>query len=267
MHRNPPQKKGTSININAACFAGQIKYRGAIMKDLITISELFSILLKRVKVLVFTSLLIGAAVFAVSYFLIPPTYTSEVLLYVNNISTNQQSQGVNINDINASQQLVNTYAVILNSDPFVTSVIQAENLSITPEKLKKNVILGAVNGTEILSIKVENSNSQVACNIANRYAEMAVPEIERIVTGGSVKLIANAKAADKPTSPQVKLNTIIGIMMGLIGACIVVLLVNLFDANVKGEEDLTEHYNIPILGIVPNANANNRLDCSEYAQA
>lgn len=237
------------------------------MKDLITISELLSILLKRVKVLVLVSLLIGAAVFAVSFFLVPHTYTSEVLLYVNNISNNQLSQGVNINDINASQQLVNTYAVILNSDPFVSSVIEAENLSITPKELRKNVIMGAVNGTEILSIKVENTNSQVACDIANRYAEMAIPEIERIVSGGSVKIIAKAKAADKPTSPQVELNTIIGMMMGLIGACIVVLLVNLFDATVKGEEDLAEHYNMPIIGVVPNANANNRLDYSKSAEA
>ncbi len=237
------------------------------MKDVITLSELLSILLKHVKVLALVSLLTGAVAFVVSLFVIPPTYTSEVLLYVNNISNNQQSQGVNINDINASQQLVNTYAVILNSDPFVTGIIQAEKLSITPEKLKKKVMIGAVNGTEILSVKVENSNSQVACNIANRYAEMAIPEIERIVSGGSVKIIANAKAADRPTSPRVGLNTVIGIMLGLVGSCIVVLLINLFDTTVKGENDLTAHYNIPILGVVPNANTNNRLDYSKYAKA
>lgn len=237
------------------------------MKDVITLSELLALFLKRIKVIAITSVVTGMLAFAVSLFFIQPTYTSEALLYVNNISDNQRSQGVNISDINASQQLVNTYAVILSSEPFVAGVIQAENLNIPYEKLKKNVMMGAVNGTEVLSIKVENNNAQTACNIANRYAQMAIPEIERVVSGGSVKIIANAKAALKPTSPKVGWNTVIGVLLGLIGSFIAVLLVNLFDTTVKGEEDLTDHYNIPILGVVPNAYINNKLDYTKYARA
>lgn len=237
------------------------------MKDVITLSELLSLFLKRIKVIAVAAVITGILAFAVSYFLIPPTYTSEALLYVNNISNRQQSQGVNISDINASQQLVNTYAVILSSEPFVTRIIQAENLNVPYEKLRKSVMMGAVNSTEILSIKVENSNAQTACNIANRYAQMAIPEIERVVSGGSVKIIANAKAAARPTSPKVGWNTVIGVLLGLFGSFIAVLLVNLFDTTVKGEDDLTNHYNIPILGVVPNVNINNKLDYSKYARA
>ena len=52
----------------------------------------------------------------VSLFMLPRKYTSSVSLYVNNLTSVSLTGDVNINDINASQKLVDTYIVILQDD-------------------------------------------------------------------------------------------------------------------------------------------------------
>ena len=58
----------------------------------------------------------------VSLFMLPRKYTSSVSLYVNNLTSVSLTGDVNINDINASQKLVDTYIVILQDDDVLQQV-------------------------------------------------------------------------------------------------------------------------------------------------
>lgn len=220
----------------------------------ISLQEIFMILWSKVLVIVLCTIVGGVAAFGVSAFVIDPTYTSRISMYVNN-NANADSTVANINDINASQKLVSTYIEILKSDNVLQKVAQETGLSYTPAEMRKMMSASSVNGTEIFEVKVTTKDPDEAALIANTIAELAPEEIIRVVKAGSVELIDQAIPAKSPSSPNVILNTIIGLMLGGVLSVLGVLVAAMLDNRVKDEDDLKKHYDIPVLGAIPDLEA------------
>lgn len=216
----------------------------------ITLQEIFGILWSKVVVIILCTILGGAVAFGVTYFLIEPEYTSKVTMYVNN-SDGKQDSYMNINDINASQKLVSTYVEILKSDTVINKVIEATGVEYSATALREMMSASSVNGTEIFEIKFVSEDPEEAALLANTIADIGPEEIIRVVKAGSVELIDPAKVATKPSSPNVILNTIIGIMLGGVLSVLGVLVYAMLDTRIKIEEDLEKTYTIPVLGTIP----------------
>lgn len=217
----------------------------------ITLQEIFMIIWRKIWIILLATIIGGAASFSISAFVLDPTYTSRISMYVNNNKENE-STVANLNDINASQKLVSTYIEILKSDNVLSKVIEESGLGYTPSNIRSMMSASAVNGTEIFEVKVTTEDAEEAALIANTIAEVAPAEIIRVVKAGSVELIDEARPATVPTSPNVMLNTIIGIMLGGVLSVLGVLVVAMLDTRVKSEEDLKKYYTIPVLGSIPD---------------
>lgn len=220
----------------------------------ISLQEIFMILWSKVLVIILCTIVGGVAAFGISAFVIDPTYTSRISMYVNN-NANADSTVANINDINASQKLVSTYIEILKSDNVLQKVAEETELPYTPGEMRKMMSASSVNGTEIFEVKVTTKDPDEAALIANTIAELAPEEIIRVVKAGSVELIDQAIPAKLPSSPNVILNTIIGLMLGGVLSVLGVLVAAMLDNRVKDEDDLKKHYDIPVLGAIPDLEA------------
>ncbi|MEF9960386.1 MAG: Wzz/FepE/Etk N-terminal domain-containing protein [Niameybacter sp.] len=217
----------------------------------ISLQEIFMILWSKVVIIVLCTVIGGIAAFGVSNYVIDPTFTSRVSMYVNN-NPNAETTVANINDINTSQKLVSTYIEILKSDNVLSKVCEATGLEYTSADVRKMMSASAVNGTEIFEVKVTAKDSEEAALIANTIAELAPEEIIRVVKAGSVELIDQAVPAEGPSSPNVLLNTLIGFMLGGVLSVLGVLVAAMLDNRVKDEEDLKKYYDMPILGAIPD---------------
>lgn len=225
----------------------------------ISLQEIIMILWYKAWVIMLCLLLGGIAAFAASKYVIDPTYTSRISMYVNN-NQNPESTVANLNDINASQKLVSTYIEILKSDNVLAKVIQEIDLHYTPSDIRKMMSASSLNGTEIFEVKVTTEDAKEAALIANTIAELVPEEIIRVVKAGSVELIDSAVAATEPSSPNVMLNTLIGCMLGGVLSVLGVLVAEMLDNRIKNEEDLKKYYDLPILGAIPDLeNAQNRI--------
>lgn len=250
--------------------------------DTLDIKELFDILFARIKLIIFCCIGGFILFFVVSKFVISPQYTSYVAMYVNNSAESVFSGAVNINDLNASQKLVNTYIVILQDDEVIEKVskrLSAEfsyqDLAlqfgdfkdsgfVSPERLRKVIKMSSVNNTEVLKIESETKSPELSARICTIMTEIAPDILRRVVKAGSVEVIGEAKPAIEPSSPNVLLYTIIGFVLGAILSCVGVLLHHILDRTVKGEEDLKKLYNIPILGEIPDLNGKSGKGYSGY---
>ncbi len=223
------------------------------MQDSIDIIELISILLKRIWIIILATVVSAGATFGIFKFLVAPTYTAQTMLYVNNNNQYSGMNNVNLNDINASQKLVNTYIVILQNDKIIEQVAQRCNLEYDELKdVSKMFTMKSVNNTEVFSIAVTSKNPALSARMANTMAEMAPDEIIRVVKAGSVEVISQAEPPLKPSGPNTVRNTVIGGLLGFMIASGLVLLFEMLDNTVKGEEDLVNHYNIAVLGEIPD---------------
>lgn len=232
---------------------GKDKIGGLEMEETneISLQEIFMILWNKVWVIILCTLIGGVAAFGISAFVLDPTYTSRVSMYVNS-NTERENTIASLNDINASQKLVSTYIEILKSDNVLSKVITETGFNYTTEQIRKMLTASAVNGTEIFEVRITTKDANEAADIANTIAAVAPEEIIRVVKAGSVELIDEAVPATSPSSPNVLLNTIIGLMLGGVLSVLGVLVTEMLDNRIKHEDDLKKAFDFPILGTIPD---------------
>lgn len=224
----------------------------------IDLLKLLKELWKRVWLIVAAAFVCGVACFLYTFFFITPQYKSSALLYVNNNSLDIGSTKVNITsgDINASSSLIDTYVVILKSRTTLEKAIAEGNLPYSYEQLRSKVSGSSEGNTPIFKITVTDPNPEMAANICNVIVEIMVDKnsgISGIVEGSSVSVIDYAVVARSASSPSYTKNTAIGMLLGFVIACGLIILRSLMDSTIREEEFLLEKYkNIPVLATIPD---------------
>ena len=226
------------------------------MEEQININDILSLFARRWWVILLCGLIVGAVTFSFTYFLVAPVYTSSGTLYVNNV---KDKNAINLtqNDIMLSQKLVNTYAEILNSETFHQNISRKLDSEVTSSKLKKMIKMSGVGETEILKVSASSTDPEMARKVVQAILVSAPEEIVRVVKAGSVEIIDNANVPTIPSSPNIQLNTNIGILAGILLSILIIFIIEFFDTTVKDEADLTNKYALPVLGVIPNLSKSN----------
>ena len=210
--------------------------------------DLLLMLWQKIYWVIAAAVLGGAIAFLVSYFMMTPMYSATASLYVYN--GEKVSDRVSQSDLVASQQLVETYIVIIKSDSVLEEVSRRTGDEFTAEEIRDMLSASATNGTEAFTITVENKNPETAQRLVNTIIEVIPNEIIRVVKAGAVEIIDRAKVPEDPSSPNIPLNTAVGILLGFILCVAIIVARSMFDTTVHTEDDLSE-FNIPILGVIP----------------
>ena len=224
-------------------------------KDLtfeIDLLKILRYLLKRWKSLCAIAILGGIIGFILSSFILTPRYTSIADLYVTNKNT-VDSSNVNINDINASQKLVDTYIVMLQTNSITDEVLKNLNENDLSETQLLNYIkFSSVNKTEVLRITVETQSPELSLKIADVYSDIASKSLENIVGSGSVTILSHPKLPVAQSFPSVlKFTILFAFGFGIITVLIYIIRL-LTKVTISDEKSLSERYNIPVLGAVPD---------------
>ncbi|MEA4973468.1 MAG: Wzz/FepE/Etk N-terminal domain-containing protein [Candidatus Metalachnospira sp.] len=226
------------------------------MNEEIELGQILFIIRNKIGTIILCTLLVAGAAFGISNYLITPLYSASTSLYVYNETSRE---AITSSDLNTSQELVQTYIVILTSNAVLNKVSDVLNNQYTVEDLREMIEATAINNTEAFSVTVENADPVMAQKIANTIATVAPSEIIRVVKAGSVEVIDYATLPEKQSSPNVIRNTAIGGLLGCILSIGVLILKKMLDTVIRSEEDLIENFNIPILGVIPPL-SNGELD-------
>ena len=224
----------------------------------IDLLKLLKVLWSKIWAIAATAFVCGVLFFVYTFFFITPLYKSSALLYVNNSSLDIGSTKVNITsgDINASSSLIDTYVVILKSRTTLEKAIAEGQLPYTYEQLKSKVSGSSEGNTPVFKITVTDADPEMAANVCNRIVEIMIDPnsgISGIVEGSSVSVIDYAVVARSASSPSYTKNTAIGMLLGFVIACGIVILRSLMDSTIREEEFLLDKYkNIPVLATIPD---------------
>jgi len=117
-------------------------------------------------------LIIAGVLVAVAFALIlslalPPVYESEATMIVGQSLT---SANPDTTQLQASQQLAQTYALVATTRPNLQAVIEELRLRTTPDELQRNVSVTAPLNETLLTITAQDRNAQRAAQIANALA-------------------------------------------------------------------------------------------------
>lgn len=219
------------------------------------LKHIIDVVIKRLWIIVLCAVIGTAGAFLASTYLIEKEYTASVSMYVTP-DMNNPSAGEALNYLYYAQQIVDTYTHILQTTSFMKSVADASDLGYSAEQLSKMIQIEVLDETEIISISVTSNSPEDSYKLANTAAMMAPEKIMEIKTADSVSVVDKAVIPRQASSPNVLINTIIGLALGLGIGYLLVNILELFDNRIKDEDDFLKNYDIPILGIIPKINEN-----------
>lgn len=222
--------------------------------------ELFYYLKRKIWMIVASFVLCGVIGFTVSSFLIAPRYTASTRMYVLN-RTNETN--VVYADIQISSYLLNDYKVLITGRNVTQEVIRRLNLSQKPERLAAQIDVTSPTNTRVLQINVTDTDAQLAADIANCVREVASEQIQEIMDVDAVKLVYAADVPEKPSSPNVRNNTIIAAAFGLFVSVFFLVVMFMMDDTVRTEEDVQRYLNLGTLGVIPKSS---ELDIQQGAK-
>lgn len=183
---------------------------------------------------------------------VTPLYQASITVYVNNFRSGERIDNISGSNLQASQQLVNTYANIIRSDTVLSKVAREAGVDYSPEEMRGFLSTEQVGKTELFNVRITLPDPEEAAHLANTVASVAPAEIEGFVEGSSAKIIDYARTPDRRCSPSYGRNALIGGVAGGILAIVYVSLRCLLDVRVKEEEDLTALFAYPVLGQIPS---------------
>jgi len=217
----------------------------------IDVFHLLKIFWKRKILIALVAIVAGALAFAYSAFIVKPEFTSTTRIYV--VNRNQGDKpGLTNQDLQAGSYLVKDYREIILSQDVLEKVTSNLKLDLSPKALASKVKVTVPVDTRIVSISVNDRVPEEASRIANSLREVAAEKIISITRVSDVTTLEEARPAIAPSSPNIRRNTIIGLLGGTVFTVIAVLIVELVDTRVKRPEDIEDVMQIALLGVVPN---------------
>ena len=198
--------------------------------------------------IIFIALVVGTVTLIGSIFLVKPKYTSTTRIYV----VSKTADNITNQDLQAGSYLVNDYKEVITSSEVLSSVIDREKLSLSTGELSGMITVNIPTDTRVISIAVEDTDAQKAADIANAVREVAAEKIKDVTKVDDVTTLEAATTPKSPSSPNIKKNSILGVLVGVFLAIVVIVVVEVLDDRVRRPEDIEEVLGMTLLGIVPD---------------
>lgn len=214
----------------------------------IDLLEVFHILISRSWLILSAGFFLAIVCFAISRFVLTPTYKSTTKIYILNKS---ESQSVTYSDVQMGTQLTKDYAELISSRYVLEEVIQTLSLEEDYDELRDMVSVDTPTDTRIVSITVENVDPIQAMNIANCIREVASNHIQNVMDIEAVNVVETANMPMEKAGPNVTMWTLAGGAIGVFLLCVIILIRYLLDDTIKSSEDVEKYLGLSTLALIP----------------
>lgn len=227
------------------------------MEETISLREIFSLLKKRMRLIIAAAFVGLGIASVVTFFVLTPQYSSRAQLVVT--TPQNANSNVTTNDVNVNLQMINTYTDMITSDNVLDQVrlTLEENYGydLTRDAIKEGLeIVQSTNNSLMFYIQSTMDDPVEAQNIANvtadTFKEVAVDVLNSAID--QISVMSTAVAETNPVSPNNKLNLAIGFVIGLMLGVGLAFLLELLDRTIKESRFITDSLEFTILGVVPN---------------
>lgn len=221
-------------------------------ESVIDLRELFFLVLKNFWLILIITVVITIGVGLFTQFGLDKKYESSTTITV---FTNLEEVNQSTETLRVSTLLAERFAVIADLDAVLVPVSEQladdYNIELKPSQLRKLFSVSPINNLDIIKLTVTYTDPEIAAYLANNITQETIRIYEETWgANGNVKVFDKATVNDKPVSPNLLLNTVIGFIVGAILSVGLVLFKELFNRKVRSQKDV-ESLGITYLGNVP----------------
>ncbi len=221
------------------------------MKSTSTLGDIFSPFRKNLILIIAIVVITVFAGIIYSVFIVTPTYKSSAEILVVPVSGTPE-ENLETNDIQTNLQLIITYKEFITSPIVLSGVIESLDLTQSITELQNNLSVENTPESQILVLTVEDTNAQQSATIANEIAKNFIEQANTILGVSNLTVISAATAPSSTASPNIVLNTILALIIGIVLSILTVLVKSALDNTIRESKDL-EFLETPIYGEIPVA--------------
>lgn len=176
----------------------------------ITVRDLLRILRRRIWwVIIPLVLALGAS--AAGLYLMTPTYRATTTLMV----ITPPGSLVTYDTLLYNRTLAKTFVEVARSLGVARQAVTVLNQPIDPADLRERISVAVVRDTEVISIAVDDTNPELAANLANTVADVFELQFREYTTQASLRVIDPAPRPEQPVRPRPLLYTAVALASGV----------------------------------------------------
>lgn len=193
--------------------------------------------------------LVGALLFnAYSYFFIHPTYESTASLYIVSASGGTV---VDLTDLNIGSSLKNDYKELILSYPVLDRVSKKLNLDWPTEQMVRAIQISNPVDTRILKLTATAESPELAMDIANALAEVAVDYLPETMSTEAPNIAQKGRLPKRKANPSYARYTLLGGFLGALLCCAWFVFKSINDETIRTPEDMEQFFGAPPLTTIP----------------
>lgn len=222
----------------------------------INIMDLVMLGLRHIWAIILVAVIFAGATFSYCKFLITPTYSAKAAILVTNgaviTSYEETTDKVSGSDIQASLILSNTIVDILRTDNVYKKLELNLGAGYDYRTLKGGTSVARRNeDTLFIDVSFTSADPKEAMRIVNKFVDVACEYIPEFIPSSRANVASTATSASQ-TYPRTMMATGVAGVIGAVLAYIVVFIIDSLNRSIKGEEDFTNNFDVPLLGSVPD---------------
>jgi polysaccharide biosynthesis transport protein len=156
-----------------------------------------------------------------------------------------------------SQQLVESFAQVLQSRPIAEAALRAGPASVSASALQGRVHAEPIPETLLIELRVEDTVPSRAQLLANSVARAFIAELPKLQSGSLVRvsLVEPPQRPGAPVKPRIPVNVGLGLVLGALVGMGLAFLREFLDRSVQSPERLEAAAGAPVVGTIPPVDA------------
>ena len=217
-------------------------------EDVIDLLEVARAILKHIKLIIFLCVVFGATGFFGTKFLIAPKYTASTSIYLTPQINDTGS--LDYNSQMANSKLVSNAVELMTQNNIMSEV--AKNVGLeSADNVKDMVSVSNESNTEIITVTATSNDPKLSKVVANNTVSTFIRTMQKNLNVSNIEVVDKAKLSYVPSGPNVKKNTMMAGVVGLVvGVCYATLRF-LFDNRLRTKEEAEKYLGIPVFCEIP----------------
>ena len=213
-----------------------------------TLLELLHLLRKHLRLVVLLPVACALVMGVYSYLFMRNTYTASTSMYVLALNQDTTASTSLSTDLSASQMISNDVSTLLTSDRALAET--AEDLALD-DLSAYDVSVTSETTSRVIGLTVTGPDPQTAADVANHLVANVSGIAQEVMSIESVNPIDQATAPESPSGPNRPLYVAVALMAGLFLAVAIVVVEDMLNTKVRGQEEVEELLGIPVIGRIP----------------
>ena len=214
-------------------------------EDVIDLLEVARAILKHIKLIILLCVILGAAGFFGTKFLIAPKYTASTSIYLT--PQINDSGSLDYNSQMANSKLVTNVVNLMTQNNIMSEDVGLENAS----SVKKCISVTNESDTEIITVTATTTDPKLSKDIANGTVDTFIKTMQKNLNVRNIEIVDKAKLSYVPSGPNAKKNGVLAAAVGFVLGAGYAILRYLLNNRLRNKEEAEKYLGIPVFCEIP----------------